>query len=513
MAANILSVLLSPFTQDNITGFNILCSVRCQVLVVGDLKFYAQLLGRENMSSSWCMWCTAHPSDWKYHPIPTADRWTIDKIKQHKDRIDRRELREARDIRGIVNDPVWDFIEPENYMFPQLHAEIGLVNNMLDKFYSFIDDQVEAISPEEALARNTYIMADVAVCNATQALSDWKETEGPQLEFNRYNRIGLTKELKKKNQDQRIIMELRQQQQELDTMIAELVNNRKALETDVTLKRKALTTAKASLKAVREKKRKLEMPVFSDIENILLEYGITAAAYHGGKLNGVDCRELLTLAKTIFERFKTCLLSVSHPERCSDAIINQACDLHRDICITLDSLTSKLRMKQGEPQENDFQLADAYLVNLHYLWTQANLSFTPKIHCLLNHAVEQMRKYSGIGDTLEDDVERIHQISAKIESRVSRMKNKGQQAHVHSKMEAIQNCSLVREKIEESQQASKRVFKKRNLDVCAVERGIGQKKERDESRAETQRYLEEKPHQQLLSNHDKKKAEMMNGTT
>ena len=85
MAANILSVLLSPFTQDNITGFNILCSVKCQVLVVGDLKFYAQLLGRENMSSSWCMWCTAHPSDWKYHPIPTADRWTIDKIKQHKD--------------------------------------------------------------------------------------------------------------------------------------------------------------------------------------------------------------------------------------------------------------------------------------------------------------------------------------------------------------------------------------------------------------------------------------------
>jgi len=97
-----------------------------------------------------------------------------------------------------VNDPVWDFIEPENYMFPQLHAEIGLVNNVLDKFYCFIDDQVEAISPEEALARNTYIMANVTVCNATQALSDWKETEGPQLEFNRYSRIGVARELKKK---------------------------------------------------------------------------------------------------------------------------------------------------------------------------------------------------------------------------------------------------------------------------------------------------------------------------
>ena len=67
------------------------------------------------------------------------------------------------------------------------------------------------------------------------------------------------------------------------------------------------------------------------------------------------------------------------------------------------------------------------------------------------------------------------------------MKSKGQQAHVHYKMEAIQNCSMVREKIQQSQLASKRVFKKRNLNVCAVERGVRQKKERDESRAETQR--------------------------
>jgi len=339
-----------------------------------------------------------------------------------------------------VNYPVWDFIQPENYMFPHLHSEISLVNNVLDKFYSFIDEQVEAISPEEALARNSYIIADVALCNAMRALSDWKEMEGPKLEFNRYNRISVTKELKKKDQDKRMLTELRVQQMELDTMIADLV----PLESDITLKRKAVTTAKASLKAIREKKRKVDMPVFSDIENFFLGYGVTAAAYHGRKLNGVDCCELLNLAKPIFECVKNCLLSISHPERCSDEVIIQACHLHCDICVTLDALTSKLRMNHGKPQESDFELAEKYLENFHYLWKQANLSFTPKIHSLLNHAVEQMRKYNGIGDTLEDDVEHIHQRAAKIESRVTRMKNKGQQAHVHSKMEAIQNCSMVR---------------------------------------------------------------------
>jgi hypothetical protein len=106
-------------------------------------------------------------------------------------------------------------------------------------------------------------------------------------------------------------------------------------------------------------------------------------------------------------------------------------------------------MKNGELQEEDYVVAEKHLRNLHYLWTKAKLS-----------AVPQMRHFHGIGDTLEDDVERIHQISAQIESRVYRMKNKGQQAHVHSKMEAIQNCNLVKEKIEASQTLSKRVFKK-----------------------------------------------------
>jgi hypothetical protein len=115
-----------------------------------------------------------------------------------------------------------------------------------------------------------------------------------------------------------MLTELQEQKMELDTMIADIVRDRKALESDITLKRKAVTTAKASLKAIREKKRKVDMPVFSDIKNILLEYDITAAAYHGRKLNGIDCHELLNLAKPIFERVKNCLLSISHPERCSD---------------------------------------------------------------------------------------------------------------------------------------------------------------------------------------------------
>jgi hypothetical protein len=78
-------------------------------------------------------------------------------------------------------------------------------------------------------------------------------------------------------------------------------------------------------------------------------------------------------------------------------------------------------MKHGEPHESDSVKVEQHLKNLHYLWKQAQRSFT------ISHVVQQIRQFQRIDHTLDDDVEQIHQISAKIEARVSWMKDKGQQ--------------------------------------------------------------------------------------
>jgi hypothetical protein len=129
------------------------------------------------MSSSWCMCCMSHPQDWKVHPLPECDNWMIQKIKDCKLQIDAGVLKGPSEIRGIVNNPIWDFIEPTHMVFLELHMEIGLVNNVLDSFYLFVDDQVEAPTAEEKCCRNSYIVADVALTKATERLADWKETD------------------------------------------------------------------------------------------------------------------------------------------------------------------------------------------------------------------------------------------------------------------------------------------------------------------------------------------------
>jgi hypothetical protein len=58
----------------------------------------------------------------------------------------------------------------------------------------------------------------------------------------------------------------------------------------------------------------------------------------------------------------------------------------------------------------------------------------------------------------------------------------------------------------------KECFQEKNIELCANERKIRLKKERDDSRAETLRYLENHPHDQLITMHDITKAALLSNS-
>jgi hypothetical protein len=67
-----------------------------------------------------------------------------------------------------------------------------------------------------------------------------------------------------------------------------------------------------------------------------------------------------------------------------------------------------------------------------------------------------MRKFKGVGDLLEDDVEKMHQIAGNFEARSSRLKSATVRAVAQSKMEAMSHNNLVQKNMQHSQQLSKR---------------------------------------------------------
>jgi hypothetical protein len=112
-----------------------------------------------------------------------------------------------------------------------------LVNNVLDNFYLFIDDQVEAPTAEEKCSRNTYIVADVALMRALERLAQWKDTDGIALQSHQYEAAQIRELSRKRGLSVGEENQHRHQLMLLEQHIHALVDERKNLENDIKLKR------------------------------------------------------------------------------------------------------------------------------------------------------------------------------------------------------------------------------------------------------------------------------------
>ena len=128
-------------------------------------------------------------------PPNHAEDWTISKLKAHKLQVAEGTLKTTMEIRGVVDFPLWEFIEVINYVYPVLHREIGLVNHAQDAFYYMLDDNIELMSDEEKIIRNTTILADAAFETSREKMEEWKITSTVDLSFHEILRDEITTSL------------------------------------------------------------------------------------------------------------------------------------------------------------------------------------------------------------------------------------------------------------------------------------------------------------------------------
>jgi hypothetical protein len=276
------------------------------------------------------------------------------------------------------------------------------VSNVLDGLRAFTEEKVEVLSEPDKEARNLNIIADVSYTKARGKAEVFNTTGGSvELKLFRIERVRLNQSLKGRTQTQEDREALLAQWQKIDDEIESLIQEQKRLKTDALAKRKAFMEASKVLKELQAKKNtKLDKPTIATVENILLKYEISPARYHGGKLNGNDCRELMYKSAPIFEETEQLFLSIEHPQRCSSHTIMQWCKVYSDTLVTLDLISSEIRVKQGKLKDNNLSMLRRAIGNLSYLWEQAGLSFLPKIHGVLAHAADQVELFRGIGDML-----------------------------------------------------------------------------------------------------------------
>jgi len=228
---------IDEFTKEDCV---ILCNTKLRIFGVGDLKFFFQMLGRENMSSSWCFYCNLSPSQWKHERSNRGNilheenfimqEWTIELLREHYVRIEHLNLKQPLDIRGVKDFPLWDFIEVRDWMFPVLHWEIGSANLVLSSgVLDFVDDKVEVLSEEEKTARNNFVIADIASDSAKVANQDFLGHGAITLAFFRIELKNMNKLLKRSNISEEERLALINDKERLETEIKQLTDERKRL--------------------------------------------------------------------------------------------------------------------------------------------------------------------------------------------------------------------------------------------------------------------------------------------
>jgi len=245
--------LLLLFSSWDVTENNErLCDVPIRFFVTGDLKFYAQMLGRDNMSGCWCMWCLKAPNEWKKQddeiPPSYAEEWTITKLKSHKLKVAQGMLKTPTEIRGVVDFPLWDFIEVINYVYPVLHGEIGLINLALDSFYDILDDNVEVMSEEEKIIRNTTILTDAAFETSRETLEELKASTTDDVSFQEIVLEEILASLRQRGISEEEKNRLRGEMEEVKANIRNMKMEVKNKANDVKQKKLAFTAAKKNSK-------------------------------------------------------------------------------------------------------------------------------------------------------------------------------------------------------------------------------------------------------------------------
>ena len=149
-------------------------------------------------------------------------------------------------------------------------------------------------------------------------------------------------------------------------------------------------------------------------QEALYPFGIERPAEHGGKLAGRGCKNLMGNAWSVFEIIKSILLEEATSNSMSEhgkKEIELLCDYTRDCLVLLDGFFSLMRtstkeIDTPEKKQQVIRTGEEYLSHVALLWDALSLSWTPKFHVAMAHALSKLP----VDIDAEEWVERLHQI-------------------------------------------------------------------------------------------------------
>jgi hypothetical protein len=138
--------------------------LKTRTFVAGDLSFFATILGKENMSGTWCTWCMLSKAQWNETEHLPGELWTIEKIYGVRENVTENGMLPTPDnLKGCTDKPLFNAVPICNFVIPVLHIIIGIGNTLVDCIFEWIEERIEKLTPAEIEVRNSFFICKSAI--------------------------------------------------------------------------------------------------------------------------------------------------------------------------------------------------------------------------------------------------------------------------------------------------------------------------------------------------------------
>ena len=394
---------------------------------------------------------------------------------------------------GQKRPQLWD-VCPTDTVVPILHCELGTVNDQLFKKLFRQILSLDVVSSSEELKKRTVILDKKDIL---QQMHETKQNMDTDLLMFSYQLSHIRDELvKKKN---RFSVRIRNEKRKggssdlvllssLETSHLDIKKEIKlnddllllkkkdilSLSKEITNESKLLHKVESEVKAIQWSRRTQEVSIHTKIERIFESHGVKIQAYHGGNLTGGAILMLLNKHQVIMDDIsRVCREYISNVNTSEQTMtlesLDKMLDEHRILFQAQDAVYAHLRLINPSTEEMVETRERIQLMKI--LWLRMNLSETPKAHLIFSHAADDQERYGGLGDKIEDPLEKRHQEQLRVDSILNKMKGGfKKQRQTQFKYEWRNTNPLVKEQIEFVKSRTKRKRKLDQVSLATIER-------------------------------------------
>ena len=386
-----------------------------EIFNVGNLKWLAMLLGMEDMSNIWCIYCLLRKLEWMRIGHEKSLLRTMEMLKKLAN--DPTLTGVAR--MGVKFEPLWDFLKIwPNFGIPHLHKCIGVFNDIMENFENVVEWKIIIKSPEEMKLYEEFKVIDDKIKQHQDDLTKWTtSTEGNRRKYLLEKKKDLDKKISEgKKVDKYLSQKEISKLQELEAKHIKLVKDRD------TAKRRKETISK-KLKKYSAGRKLDTKSVHNQLEDHAEIHKLSKGKLFGGSYQGPDARKVMENPRLFFDGFcKILLKKENRNDTVTDELINKLCDDTIKLLELWDTYFSL--MNKEKPTDEDIKTKAPAVAEAAVRKHQEVLkNITPKVHLAEYHAVDQFQQLPPgmVRLLVEQWVEVNHQISKKKEAQHSHM--------------------------------------------------------------------------------------------